>query len=94
MEHMVRGGFSFESLKEVAMPLFHFNSRTGDLVLPDTEGEELPNVAAAREVAETSAREALIEAVKTEDTPPDWIQVTDGDGRAVATVFLADLLRN
>jgi hypothetical protein len=90
MEHMVRGGFSFESLKEVAMPLFHFNSRTGDLVLPDTEGE----VAAAREVAETSAREALIEAVKTEDTPPDWIQVTDGDGRAVATVFLADLLRN
>jgi hypothetical protein len=76
------------------MPLFHFNSRTGDVVLPDTEGEELPNVAAAREVAETSAREALIEAVKTEDTPPDCIQVTDGDGRAVVTVFLADFLRN
>jgi hypothetical protein len=45
-------------------------------------------------VAETSAREALIEAVKTEGTLPDCIQVTDGDGRAVVTVFLADLLRN
>ena len=76
------------------MPLFHFNSRTGDVVLPDTEGEELPNVAAARQVAETSAREALIEAMTTKDTPPDCIQVTDSDGREVVTVFLADLLRN
>jgi hypothetical protein len=33
------------------MPLFHFNSVTGDLFLPDPEGEELPNVAAARGVA-------------------------------------------
>jgi hypothetical protein len=73
------------------MPLFHFNSRTGDVVLPDTEGEELPNVAAAREAA--VARETLIEAVKTKDTPPDCIQVTDGNGREVMTVYLADLLR-
>jgi hypothetical protein len=33
------------------MPLFHFNSRIGDEVLPDAEGEELPNVSAACEVA-------------------------------------------
>jgi hypothetical protein len=32
--------------------------------------------------------------VKTQDTPPDCIQVTDSDGREVVTVFLADLLRN
>jgi hypothetical protein len=76
------------------MPLFHFNSRTGDVVLPDTEGEELPNVAAARDAAVVSARETLIEAVKTQDTPPDCIQVTDSDGREVVSVFLADLLRN
>jgi hypothetical protein len=76
------------------MPLFHFNSRTGDVVLPDIEGEELPNVATAREVAEASAREALIEAVKTQDTPPDCIQVTDSDGREVVSIFLVDLLRN
>ena len=48
------------------MPLFHFNSRTGDVVLPDAEGEELPNVAAARDAAVASARETLIEAVKTQ----------------------------
>jgi hypothetical protein len=77
-----------------ALPLFHFNSRTGDMVLPDLEGEELPNVAAACEVAIASARETLIEAVKTQDTPPDCIQVTDSDGQEVVTIFLADLLRN
>ena len=80
--------------EEIRMPMFYFNSRTGDVVLPDTEGEDLLNVAAARDVAVASARETLIEAVKTGDTPPDCIQVTDGNGREVVTVFLADLLRN
>jgi hypothetical protein len=74
------------------MPLFHFNSLTGDLFLPDPEGEELPNVDSARKVAEQSAREALIEAIKTGDTAPDCIQVTDSEGREVATVFLENLL--
>jgi len=75
------------------MPLFHFNSRTGDTVLPDLEGEDLPNVAAARSVAMTTAREALAEAVKFGDRPPDHIQVTDGEGREVMTIDLSDLLR-
>ena len=44
------------------MPLFHFNSRTGDKLLPDIEGEYLPDREAARSVAMSSAREALIEA--------------------------------
>jgi hypothetical protein len=74
------------------MPLFHFNSLTGDMFLPDPEGEELPNVAAARDVAEQSARQALIEAVKTGDTAPDRILVTDSAGNEVATVLLEDLL--
>jgi uncharacterized protein DUF6894 len=74
------------------MPTFHFNSLTGDLLLPDPDGEELPSIDAARDVAEKSAREALIEAVKTGDTAPDCIQVTDSEGREVATVFLEDLL--
>ena len=75
------------------MPLFHFNSLTGDMFLPDPAGEELPNLDAARDVAEQSAREALIEAVKTGDTAPDCIQVTDNHGREVATVYLDRLLR-
>jgi hypothetical protein len=75
------------------MPFFYFNSRTGSMVLPDLEGEDLPNLAAAIEVAETSAREALIEAVKTRDTVPECIQVTDSQGREVAIVYLADVLK-
>jgi hypothetical protein len=74
------------------MPVFHFNSFTDGEVLPDVEGEELSNVDVAREVAEKSAREALIEAVKTGDTAPDCIQVTDSEGREVLTVILEDLL--
>jgi hypothetical protein len=75
------------------MPMFHFNSLTGDMFLPDPEGEDLPSVAVARDVAEQSAREALVEAVKTGDIAPDCIQVTDNDGYEVAAVFLEDLLR-
>jgi hypothetical protein len=74
------------------MPRFHFNSLTGEMFLPDPEGEELPNLAAAHGVAERSAREALIEAVRTGDTAPDCILVTDDEGKEVATVFLKDLL--
>jgi hypothetical protein len=74
------------------MPVFHFNSLTGDMFLPDPEGEELPSVAAAREAAEITARESLIEAVKTGDIAPDCIQVTDSEGHEVVTVLLKDLL--
>jgi hypothetical protein len=75
------------------MPLFHFNSYSGDLILPDLEGEDLLDEAAARDVALSSARETLIEAVKSHDKVPDRIQVTDSRGREVLTVVLADLLR-
>jgi hypothetical protein len=74
------------------MPLFHFNSQTGGVVLPDLEGEELPKVAVAREVAEESARETLIEALKSGDTVPDCIQITDHEGHEVATISLDGLL--
>jgi hypothetical protein len=75
------------------MPVFHFNSLTGDMFLPDPEGEELPSVAAAREAAEITARESLIEAGKTGDIAPDCIQVTDSEGHEVVNVLLKDLLR-
>ncbi len=35
------------------MPLFHFNSQTGNQLLPDDEGEYLPDLEAARTVAES-----------------------------------------
>jgi hypothetical protein len=76
------------------MPLFHFNSRTGDVLLPDVEGEDLPDVATARKVAMSSAREALLEAVKFGDTAPDHIQVTDAEGHEVMVVALTDVLQS
>jgi hypothetical protein len=75
------------------MPMFHFNSVTGDMFLPDPEGEELPDLAAALRIAETSAKEALIEALRTGDTPPDLIQITDGEGRELGIVPLQDLMQ-
>jgi hypothetical protein len=75
------------------MPLFHFNSRTGDVVLPDLEGEDLADLAAARRIAVSSAREALAEAAKFGDTPPDIIQVTDSEGNEVAIVPLMEVLQ-
>ena len=74
------------------MPLFHFNSLTAGKVLRDLQGEDLPDVATARKVAENSARETLIEAIKTGDTAPDCIQITDSDGREIGIVPLQDLL--
>ena len=74
------------------MPLFHFNSLTAGKVLRDLQGEDLPDVAAARKVAENSARETLIEAIKTGDTAPDCIQITDNEGREIGIVPLQDLL--
>ena len=74
------------------MPLFHFNSLTAGKVLRDLEGEDLPDAAAARRVAEKSARETLIEAVKTGDTAPDYIQITDSEGREIGIVPLQELL--
>ena len=75
------------------MPLFHFNSRTGEKLLRDDEGECLPDQEAARTVAESSAREALIEALKSGDVPPNDIQVTDSDGKIVMTIALDDVIR-
>jgi hypothetical protein len=60
---------------EADLPLFHFNSLTGDLFLPAPEGEELPNVDSAREVA-TVLLEDLLDAADRLDAfqlfaPPD-----------------------
>ena len=74
------------------MPWFHFNSRTGEILLPDIEGEELPDLEAACSVARSSAQEALIEALKSGDTPPDLIQITDADGTELAIVPLTAVL--
>jgi hypothetical protein len=94
-EHSQRFGIggATEEARRSMMPLFHFNSRTGDTLLLDDEGEDLPSRDAARSVAMSSAREALLEAVKTGDVPPDDIQVTDSRCKIVMTIALDDLIK-
>ena len=75
------------------MPLFHFNARTSDKLLADDEGEQLLDREAARSVAESSAREALLEAVKFGGKPPDDIQVTDAEGKVIVTVDVDEVIK-
>jgi hypothetical protein len=76
------------------MPIFHFNTRTGDDLLPDPEGEDLADLNAARAVAVASAQEVLAEAAKFGQRPPEFIQITDEEGREVATVPVLDVLNS
>jgi hypothetical protein len=46
----------------------------------------------AREVAEETAREKLIEALKSGDTVPDCVQVTCHEGHEAATISPDGLL--
>jgi hypothetical protein len=48
-EHLGRSVICHRKSQEIDMPLFYFDSRTGDAILTDPEGEELPTLAAARE---------------------------------------------
>lgn len=45
------------------MPLFYFHLRN-DVVVDDEEGQELPDLAAAREIAITTARQLAAESVR------------------------------
>ena len=51
-----------------------------------------PTFAVAREVAEETARETLIEALKSGDTVPDCVQVTGHEGHEAATISPDGLL--
>jgi hypothetical protein len=75
------------------MPRFHFNTRRGDEMMGDLEGEMLSDTWAAQDEAIAFAREMLIDSIKSGGgDPPDVIEVTDSDGRIVSTVVLADIL--
>jgi hypothetical protein len=76
------------------MPRFHFNARTGGVIVPDTEGEVLPSLEAARSKALDDARDVVIETVKFRQPAPDCIQVTDDWGQELMIIALVDILKN
>lgn len=73
------------------MPLFRFNIRNGLGFTRDPEGKELPDAAAARDVAVTGAR-SLISAEVLEGRLDlrGRIEVTDGDGRLILAVRFSE----
>ncbi len=74
------------------MQRFYFHVRRGDEIAPDTDGEALPDVSAARNEALKVAREMLAEAIKYDACPPEYIEVADDSGRTVLILAIADLL--
>jgi hypothetical protein len=65
------------------MPLYFFNTRLGDELVVDPEGEELRNADHAWEVA----RAMILQLMRSEGTPSDLLkavlEVTDKDGEIV-----------
>ena len=74
------------------MPRYFFNTRIGDELISDPEGEQLRNPDRAWEVARAMIRELL----KTEGAQPSLlnavIEVTDDDGEIVLEFPFAEAL--
>jgi len=72
---------------------FYFHLRSGDELLTDDEGEDLPDLSAARREAERAARELLAEAIRAgKDEVPEGFVITDERGREIDVVLLAAVL--
>ena len=74
------------------MPRFHFNAIAGTSVVPDEDGEELLDIKAARLEAVATARDLLINGIRSQCQVPDSIQVTDSNGLEVLRVVLSEML--
>jgi hypothetical protein len=71
-----------------------FNFRYRDRLSTDDLGIDLPNLAAAAEVAIRSAIELVEETIKCDGGAiPDAMIVTDEDGKTLATISILDVLR-
>jgi hypothetical protein len=75
------------------MEHFYFHLRAGDQLIPDVQGQDLPDVSAARREAILSAREILAGAIRAgQAMVPDAFVISDEAGRALDTVPLAEVL--
>jgi hypothetical protein len=74
------------------MGRFYFHLRQGDELIPDEEGQDLPDVSEALHEALMAARELLAEAIKAgKDRVPDEVVIADESGH-VETIPLALVL--
>jgi plasmid stability protein len=78
---------------EIAVVRFYFHLRAGDEMLTDDEGQDLPDLSAARCEAEQAARELLAEAIRAgKQEVPEAFVIADEDGREIDIVPLAAAL--
>jgi hypothetical protein len=75
------------------MGRFYFHIRDGDRLIPDEDGQELPDTSVALREAMLAARELLAEAIFAgKERVPDAFVIADDAGRVVETVpFIAVL---
>jgi hypothetical protein len=75
------------------MPKFHFNIRDDQGLIPDEEGMELPDLAAARTEASEGAREILADALRFHrEVDGKRIEIADERGEVIETLKVRDLL--
>lgn len=77
------------------MPRFFFRARKGQDLLPDVEGTDLPDLAAARADAVTSLQQLAAErAHGGAISDLQAIEITDEAGQVLATVSFHDALKS
>jgi hypothetical protein len=82
-----------KSAWRTAMPRFYFDILDDEGTIPDYEGNECPNLGAARQEAEASARDLLTDDIRAHrEVDNRRVEVSDACGRVVATFSLKDLL--
>ena len=75
------------------MPRFFFNICDDDGSVPDTEGMDCPDIAAAKKEAEESARDLLVHDIRShQEIDHRRVEVRDEQGKLIATVRLRDLV--
>ena len=75
------------------MGRFYFHLRSGEKVIADEEGCDLPDVAAARLEALAAARYILADAIRSgAENIPEAFVIADSEGRELETVHFAVVL--
>jgi hypothetical protein len=75
------------------MGRFYFHLRHGDQLIPDDEGQELPDTSRALREAMLAARELLASAIKSgKERVPEAIVIADESGQPIETIRLAAVL--
>ena len=87
-------GFARSPQRQPTLAKFYINFRYRDRVSTNDQGIDLPNLAAAVDVAIQSVIELVDETTKHGGGAiPDAMIVTDQDGKTLATISILDVLR-